>query len=263
MMRRDDTRRDGLPVPAAADAPNLLEAFLARWRTFGVPTLQWALVGSIMGSAWTLQAVKGVIEQHGYLLWLYRGTAPAFVSALILLVSFGLSAGSGSELARRPGRYLLVLALASAIATAAIWAIDWSLAVKHTFPLPNRLMDNWLTVMLFGGAFGWAAVLNVKRSEEQAALTQLLMRRSLLARQVAQAKLFAARAQIDPDMVARELSRVRDLYPADAEGAGALLDQLIDHLRLAMNRMGTQRAAGAGEVDILHHLNESGAHRCT
>lgn len=249
-MKRSDIDPSGLQSPASAGVPTVSEIFLARWRAVAKPAMLWALFGSIAGAAWALPNLTWMITQHGHLFWLVHGTAPAFISSFILITLLSASVGSGTEMVRRPVWYLLVLALGSAIAAAVIWAILWRADIKHSFSLPYRLMQNWLTIMLFGGSFGWAAVLNIRRNEGQRALTQLLMRRSLLARQVAQARLFAARAQVDPEMVARVLSRVRNRYRADADGAGVLLDQLIDYLRLAMNRMGATRASLAGEVDM-------------
>ncbi|MGZ3236410.1 MAG: histidine kinase, partial [Burkholderiaceae bacterium] len=192
-----------------------------------------------------------MIATQGYLLWLLRGIGPAYLSALILIVALSISVDSGSEMARRPFWYVIVLTLGSAVATAATWGIDQIAPSNNPMSLPFKLMDIWLTIMLFGGVFGWAAVLSVKRNEEQAILTQMLMRRSLLARQVAQARLFAARAQVDPEMVARVLKQVRHQYATDASAAGVMLDQLIAFLRLAMNRKGSTRALLSNEIDMM------------
>jgi hypothetical protein len=234
-----------------APQPTLREMIVARWRRVGGPAVVWATVGSLAGAAMVLPSLTQMIPVQGYLAWLVRGILPGFLSAFILIVALTMSVGSGTEMSRRPFWFTLVLASGSAAATCAVWVIDLYLPSQNDFPLGNRLMDIWLTIMLFGGIFGWAAVLNVRRTEEHAALTELLVRRSLLARRVAQARLFAARAQVDPEMVARVLSRVRARYRGDAEEAAALLDQLIAYLRLAMNRQGVQRTPLGGELDMI------------
>jgi hypothetical protein len=246
-----DIKQDPMQVPLLRTVRNLPQNIVERWNTVARAVLVWALVGSVLGAAWTLPTLTAMIEQQGYLAWLLRGILPAFATAFILIATISISVDSGAEMARRPIWFLSVLALGSAVATAATWLINLVLPSGNYLGFGVWFLSVWMTIMVFGGAFGWPAVLNVKRNEEHIALNRLLMTRSLLTRRVAQARLFAARAQVDPEMVARVLTQVRFRYRDDEPSAAALLDQLIAFLRLAMNRKGEQRVPLGIEIDMM------------
>lgn len=222
-------------VGAIAPLP-WIAARRAQLRRMRRPAFFWATIGSLAGSLYALPQMTYMIAEQGYAAWLARGMFSSFVPGFILVFSLAAVIDSGTDLVARPGRFLLTLAIGAALSTGAIWAIDAALHVKTTWPLAKRLMDWWLTVMLFGGVFGWAAVLNIRRQEDQAKLDGLLARRSTLALRVAHSNLLTSRAKIDPEMVVRILKDVRGRYQNDAEDAGVLLDHMIGYLRLAMSR---------------------------
>jgi len=246
-----DLKQDHMQTALGPNTLSLHKTFLQRWNAVVRSALIWAILGSIVGVIWTLPSMTAMIGSQGYLAWLLRGIVPVFSTAFILIVAVSVSVGSGAEMARRPLWFLSIMALGSAVATAVTWVINLVLPSGNFWGIGNWLLNTWLTIMLFGCAFGWPAVLNVKRAAEQKVLTQLLMKRSLLARNVAQAKLFAARAQVDPEMVARVLTQVRHRYITDAVSAAELLDQLIAFLRLAMNRKGGQHVLLGSEIDMM------------
>ncbi|HEY8100081.1 MAG TPA: histidine kinase [Burkholderiaceae bacterium] len=228
-----------------------IQEWMTRMRKIAVPALWWAMIGSMVAITWALPQLTYLIDLHGYLYWLVRGSAPTFVSAIIFIGVFSFSVGSSDELARRPVWFIMMLSFGSAIAALATWGIDVLMPLQSNWPRSQRVLDSWLTRMVFGGAFGWPALLTIQRMSGQVRMTQMLMQRSLLARKVAQASLFATRAQVDPELVVRVLKQVRHLYQSDAPAATALLDELIAFLRLAMNRGGGHSVPLSNEIDMM------------
>lgn len=211
----------------------------------------WIVASSIAATFWSLPQISVLAPEQGMIFRLARSFLPSFASAMTVGFAICLSSDSGVALARRPARFVTALMLGATCAVPVVWAIDWLLPIKSNWELPRRLLDWWLTVILFGMFFGWAAVLYWQRIEDQARLTLLLSRRSLLTRQLAQLRCSAARAQIDPELVARVLRQVQDRYRVNDGCAAVLLEQLICYLRLAMGRMRSQRVSGREEVTLL------------
>jgi hypothetical protein len=211
----------------------------------------WIVASSIAATFWLLPQISALVPEQSMIFRLARSFLPSFASAMTVGFAICLSSDSGVALARRPGRFVAALMLGATCAIPVVWAIDWLLPIKSNWELPRRLLDWWLTVILFGMFFGWAAVLYWQRIEDQARLTLLLSRRSLLTRQLAQLRFSAARAQIDPELVARILRRVQDRYRVNDDSAAVLLEQLICYLRLAMGRIRSQRASSREELALL------------
>ncbi|MBI1892383.1 MAG: histidine kinase [Burkholderiales bacterium] len=200
------------------------------------PAIFWATLGSIAGTAFGLSQQTGLVATHGYGYLIVRNLLASFAAAYILILVWAVVIKSGSEMAARPGRFIAALAIGAAFATGAVWGIDLVMPLHSIWPRPQRLMDSWMTIALYGAVFGWAAVLNIRRIEDQGRLDTLLARRSVLALQVAHSNLLTARAKIDPDMVVRLLKDVRVRYQSGPDEAATLLDLMISYLRLAMNR---------------------------
>lgn len=139
-----------------------------------------------------------------------------------------------------PGRFLLVLvptsALASWFACVLLRSLRRGRLVYEIAPVDY--VEMLVNVLLWGGVFGWLAVLARRRQAARQLFAALLARRALLARQVAQAELLAARAQVDPDHVADVLRKVQALYGHAPAQAAAMLDQLVDSLRRAKRGKG-------------------------
>jgi hypothetical protein len=215
------------------------------------PALYWLGIGGLVGTVWSLPQLTHLIATHGYLLWLLRGVFSAFVPGAILILALAIVMDSGADLAQRPPRFLLALAASATLGTLAIWAVDLSVPVARQISTLQLMTSWWLTIMVFGGVFGWAGVLHIRRIEDQARLTALLAQRSVLALRVAHSNLMAARAKIDPEMVARILKDVRERYRHDAGAASVLLDHLIAYLRLAMNRERETKPTWTSEIALL------------
>lgn len=167
------------------------------------------------------------------------------VGALLVTAALRLFSERASELAQRPVKFAVLLVLGSAVATAVMWIILARTKLAQPDEIELRsILNTWWQTMLWGGLVGWLYVLHLQRSEDQEQLDALQLRRATLARELARTRLGAARAQIDPAMVARVLREVHRRYHRQPEQAAILLDQLIGYLRLAMQRV-HQAAPGA------------------
>lgn len=206
-------------------------------------TLAFGLIGAVTEILNQMPDWMNRIDQHGmdvFLARLPRGVAATVAATLILVLLLRLSMDRASDLLRRPVRFLLLLSGGSAGAALIAWCIHFVFSngrIATVMQRPDRLFENWTLAMLWGGLIGWLYLLSLQRAEDRAKLAALLGRRALLARQLAQARLGAARAQIDPSMVAQVLSQVRARYRTDPPAASAQLDQLISQLRRALNRV--------------------------
>ncbi|CAN5188545.1 hypothetical protein BH11PSE11_BH11PSE11_19840 [soil metagenome] len=225
--------------------------FRQRVRAMRRAAAHWAVIGGMAGTIWTLLLTLSMLEYASPIAWLSRGFFSSFIPVLILAFAVILSAESGAALAQRPMRLLLAVAIGATLSLGPMWLVDDLSGFRAPFALPRRMLYWWLNVMLLGSTFGWAAVLSLRHREDQDRLTTLLSRRALLARQVAQSRLMAARAQVDPAMIARILNDVRHRYRSRADEAGALLDHLIAYLRLAMNRLREQQPSYASEMAMV------------
>jgi hypothetical protein len=91
----------------------------------------------------------------------------------------------------------------------------------------------WL-MLLFGG-LGAAVYLSWQRHARMlAALRAAELDRETSQRKLAEARLSALQARIDPEFVFRTLTRLENLYEADTVGADRLLEELIVFLRTAV-----------------------------
>jgi hypothetical protein len=215
------------------------------------PALLWLGIGGLVGAVWALPQLAPIIPERGYLLWLLRALLASYVPGLILVLALAIVMDSGGDLAQRPPLFLLALVVGATVGTLAIWTVDLWIHFPRQVSISQALLSWWVTIMVFGGVFGWAGVLHIRRIEDQAKLASLLAQRSVLALRVAHSNLLAARAKIDPEMVARVLRTVRDRYRSDADKASQLLDHLIAYLRLAMNRERESKPSWTGEISLL------------
>jgi len=177
------------------------------------------------------------------------------ISAVILITAFALSSKNASEMVARPGRFLLVLLTGGTVAVVAAFEVGVLVDDQRQFWGGDlyswvNTLDIWIRHLVGGALFGWMYFLYRQRSENEVSFVRELTRRSLLARQVAQSKLVATRARIDPEMVAHVLHRVHDNYRTDAAQASALLDNMISYLRLAMNRTRDTASSPTAELTL-------------
>lgn len=162
-----------------------------------------------------------------------------FMAAAGMLLALRGRRSSASHLARQPRRFLLILASVAGLvswlarAAAVSYANDGRLWYEGAL---DEFVQNWFNAMLWGGTFGWLYILYLQRGEDRMRLAGLQGSRAALARQLAQSELLAARAHIDPAMVAGVLRIADARYAQDPASGAALLEQLIAYLRLALNR---------------------------
>lgn len=171
--------------------------------------------------------------QHGTramaesLLWQYGG-------CLLIGVALAVALRVGRAQAGGPARFLCLLVLASVAASwpASILFQSSGAGLVLRFD-PPTYSDTLVNTLLWGGLFGWLAVLDQRRRAARLLFAGVMARRAALARQVAQAQLAAERALVDPGQVAGVLREVQALYGHAPAQAAATLDQLVAHLRKA------------------------------
>ena len=237
-----------------------LSLALVRVRQDPLQTLTFAAIGALTGQLTQIPQWFDYVERRGmdnFFDRLSRETIAIWAAALFVAFAFRIWTGRAADLLRRPGRFFILLLMGTLVATTLAWWITMLLSegrIESFFERPDKVFEFWKKAFLWGGLIVWLYLLSMERSETRAALAGLLGRRSLLARQLANARLGHARAQIDPSMVARVLDQVHARYLTDAAGAGALLDHLISYLRLAMNRVKTDRPGMLTEMALIRSL---------
>ena len=237
-----------------------LSLALIRVRQDPLQTLTFAAIGALTGQLTQIPLWFDYVERRGmdnFFNRFSRETIAIWVAALFVAFAFRIWTGRAADLLRRPGRFFFLLLVGTLVATTLSWWITMQFSegrIQSFADRPDQVFDFWKKSFLWGGLIVWLYLLSMERSETGAALAGLLGRRSLLARQLANTRLGHARAQIDPSMVARVLNQVHARYPTDAAGAGALLDHLISYLRLAMNRVKTDRPGMHTEMALIRSL---------
>lgn len=215
---------------------------LRRLRSHPRYTLAFGGIGGMTGLLSQLPDWYNRIEEYGmdhFLEYLPRDLDGTLSASLFLTLMLRLSMERASDLLHRPVRFLLLLATGAAAATLMAWALHVVISngsIAGLWSRPDKMFQFWSNAMLWGSLVGWLYLLSLQRLETSAHLAGLLGRRAALGRQLARARLGTARAQVDPAMVARELSEVRIGYRSDAAAASARLDALISHLRRALSR---------------------------
>ncbi len=220
----------------------------------------FAMVGALVGIFSRAAHWSGTIERSGMASFLEHFAMDSLSIALAaLMITFGirLSVEHPSDLIGRPWRFVLLLVVGTAAATLIAWTIH--VQVNHgglpaLLQRTEKVVNFWMQAILFGGLIGWTYLLSLQRAQDQALLGSLLGKRMLLARQLARSRLGTARARIDPAMVARVLSEVHARYRTAPAEASVLLDHLISYLRLAMNRMRSDKPTVKGEITLIHAL---------
>lgn len=187
--------------------------------------------------------------------WVSKTLLSNVILAVITLLVLRISAPSGASMTRKPWRFFVCLAVGTALGLLVAWQVGVVLGYSPSFFGPDmdwmKLYSGWADSLLWGGLFGWMYFLNLRRKEDQARFGMLLGRRALLARQLAQSQMVAARAQVDPAMVVRILREVHTRYDHNAVAASSLMDHMIDYLRLALHRVREPRPLLARELPLL------------
>lgn len=237
--------------------PGWLACLAARLRTNGRASMGIMLLGVFVTRVPHLPAWSGDIGERGFASFAVAVLLPNMleniVAAGILLVVFSASTDKASDMLRRPGRFVLVLLGGSATAMVVLMALGAAFGkVPPVFnadrAIVREFFTSWMRFVASGGLFGWLGFLAIERAEVQANLFAVLARRSMLARQFAQARLVATRARIDPELVTHVLREVKARYASAPVPAALLMDHLIAYLRLAMNRTRERQPSFASDV---------------
>jgi hypothetical protein len=187
--------------------------------------------------------------------WLSKTLVSNFILAAVTLLVLRISAPNGWSMTQKPMRFLASLAVGTALGVLASWQLGVSLGRLPSVFAANMdwkgFYSAWTNSLLWGGLFGWMYFLYLRRKEDQVRFGMLLGRRALLARQLSQSLIVAARAQVDPAMVVRILREVRARYAHDAPEASTLMDHMVDYLRLALHRVRDVQPMLAKELPLL------------
>lgn len=151
-----------------------------------------------------------------------------------------------AELIARPGRFLALLLAGATFGFAVVRAAATAMALPEARVRWQMVARDEVALLVWCTLFGWLFFLYLRRQADRSRLALTLMRRALLMRQLAQSRLGAARAQIEPEMIAAVLRTVklhaatnrRVLEPArGAIDPVALIDHLANYLRLLLDRV--------------------------
>jgi hypothetical protein len=202
----------------------------------------FALAGAANAVLSRLYHAPAYLAHHGMadlLLVLAVQLLVYFILGCALLAGLRQASRPPARLLQQPWRFVLLLTVYSALLSHLGWAMEHSIWSGSLVVLRQPLsgfVEGWLTIMLWGGLVGWLDLLDLQRRADQQRLDVMLAERAMLARRVAQAELYAARARVDPAAVAAELRAVRAAYAAHPAQGAALLDHLIGRLRQALRR---------------------------
>jgi hypothetical protein len=232
---------------------------LQRLRTGLGPAFVFGSLGILCRNVEMLPAHIYGAQKSGFaasfMRWIVNGFLVSCVVATIVLLAIRVSAPSGKDMTRRPLRFFGVLLL---VGTIAAFAAREMTVLLHTSPawgapdMPwDRFYEGWVATMLWGSLFGWLYALYLQRREDQLRLATVLGQRSLLTRMLAQSRVTAARAQIEPEMVVRVLRVVHQRYGTSPDTASTLMDHLINYLRLVLNRVREQRPLLINELTLI------------
>ncbi len=232
-----------------------------RLRNALLPGLAFGLVAIVADE---LERLPGDIG-----IWLaHDAAAPALLHDRLMRAACGLAlvlaqlltlaalARTRTTLLERPARFIGVL-----VASGTAGLLAWS-AAAGTWPrsleaivgaiatgLPRPALRAWSTMAMWTVLWGWLFFHHLRQRDDDRRLTLVLARRASLVRQGLEARLSAARSQVEPAMVAQVLRRVQALAAqggeerpssppvcAPVEGAVHLVDRLSDYLRQLLQR---------------------------
>jgi LytS/YehU family sensor histidine kinase len=129
----------------------------------------------------------------------------------------------------------------------------FALGVMLRPELPWRSTENLVAVAFCGFFASLAArrAMEINRERVRGAALAVEREKADLQRQLAEAKLAALSAQIEPHFLFNTLASIQYLTRHDAEKAHAMVSDLIRYLRLALPRMKQSTARLADELDLV------------
>jgi hypothetical protein len=192
--------------------------------------------------------------------------AGELVLVLVVLLALVAVARTRAELLARPARSLALLLGAASLgllamsAAEAAWArpgvLDRGLAALPWWPM----LEAWAALLMWGVLWGWLFLQHLRQRDADQRLALMLGRRAALSRQMLEAQLGRARAQMDPATIVQVLRAAREraeACPAAASGAAAaipLIDHLAGYLRLLLQRVRASAPTLASDVELLRAL---------
>ncbi len=245
-------RRTVQPVPA------MFERSLHRLRAELALGCGFVLAGALLNAGGELVAI--VLMPHpestAALLahWLTTQWLTSMAGAMIVLIFLRLSMESGRALARQPWRFAVALVSGALAAALTAWAIAALMGRAPPIGSPDlapKIFNAWQEAMYSGTLVGWLYVLTMRRVEERRAISALLARRSILRRQLTESTLLAHRARVEPETIAQVLTQIRQRHQSAPTTAAALLDHLVNYLRLVMHRSRDRQPSLLSELSLL------------
>ena len=246
-------------APTLASGPRLRNGFvtgLIRWLRTHRSTIRVAGLLSFAGPATFFAGNLSVMD---------RSTAETVASIVLWFLLYGtllwcLLLVFGYLLLRvDPRTRLARVALTLALAIIAVIVADMSTADGRTrINLEQGVVASQLTMQLYSSTFAltmsllFFAHLQSGRTHEAAATRLAAAQAAHLAsrRRVAQMRLQAVQARVDPQLLFDMLEAVRQRYESDASAAERLLDDLIAFLRAALPRLHTTSSSVTREAEL-------------
>lgn len=214
---------------------------LARLRARSAHSIGFALLGTAIGALTMLPGWLPQMNQFslsGANPYWWREVLALLAGSMLVATTLRACMGKATELSQRPFRFGALLLLVATVATFVMWLMVAQQRQQQIGDVAlAEFAETWWQTVLWAGLVGWLYVLHLQRTEDQEQLDALQLRSAMLARELARSRLGAARAQVEPAMVARILREVHRRYPRQPESAAILLEQLIGYLRLAMQRV--------------------------
>ncbi len=108
----------------------------------------------------------------------------------------------------------------------------------------------WL-LLVYGGAFVWFCLIGQRMARARDVLARAEIERSRTAAMLNEAQFEALKGRVDPALLLRAMSALRELYDSQRERAEALLDAFVAFLRHAMPGVRSGRSSILAELALL------------
>ena len=192
-----------------------------------------------------------------WLRWFWRRLYPTALMAIVMHLAVMAALNRYRTADRRQ-----YFAVAAAVVVPCALGVLFKLHVLGILYMKPRVTD-WYYESA-GGFYAWyfvryavlgllfAAVYTMYRQEQQRmqVLQQTELDRSRLREQMAEARLQALAAQIEPHFLFNTLANVRSLYQVDPAAASRMLDNLVRYLGIALSRMRASESTIGREVAL-------------
>jgi len=259
------------PCAASLAPPTVASVLLHLRSAWASLRPQEAAAFLLLGLALGLTRLGQMLELPPEAPWpqaLSRELLEPVLAALLLLPCWLPAQRSAPEHPQRWARLalaaLLGAALASLLLAGLVRGLDWpSVGDLHRLSkgLPLHPALSWqellskLLSLFIPALLGFVLIeLLARRRQASARLQRLLVAQSQLSREALAARLAALQAQVEPEFLFENLQEIEQAYALDAQTAGARLERLIQHLRMALPRLRADSAMGsrlAQEAELL------------